>query len=305
MLWLPIEHMNVETYKRIIEACFPQVRVDRIVSASEGWDSVTVEVNGEYIFRFPKRPDVELQYEKEVSLLAELAPHLSVAVPRFEFVWNGGAPADMRFVGYRKIMGVPLASDRFTAGQLARLAGPISTFLSELHRFPVAHAERLLVPGGGVNQWRQRYQKFYEEVQARVFSLMDAPMRAKTAILWEGFLSEEALFRFIPTLIHHDLNPEHILCDPTGARLAGIIDWGDVAIGDPAIDFAGIFYNCGAELTEQALAGYQGMVDETFRRRVAFYARIVPLHEVLFGIAIGHDAHIRQGLEDLRLRLAG
>jgi hypothetical protein len=66
---------------------------------------------------------------------------------------------------------------------------------------------------------------------------------------------------------------------------------------------AGLRYECGAEFIERVLVGYQGRVDEAFRRRIAFYARIVPLHEVLFGIAIGHEAHIRQGLEDLRLRL--
>jgi hypothetical protein len=51
--------MGTERYRIIIEACFPKLQVRSIAPASEGWDSVAFEVNGDYIFRFPKRPDID------------------------------------------------------------------------------------------------------------------------------------------------------------------------------------------------------------------------------------------------------
>lgn len=41
--------------------------------------------------------------------------------------------------------------------------------------------------------------------------------------------------------MHGDLVPEHILLDEKTGQLSGIIDFGDVALGDPAQDFLGFW----------------------------------------------------------------
>src|SRR5262245_17365683 len=139
--------MGTERYRSIIKACFPKLEVRSIAPASEGWDSVAIEVNGEYIFRFPKRPDVEPQYEKEARLLAELAGQVPAPIPRFAFVWPGGAAYPMRFLGHRKLAGVPLNDRDFTPTQLDQIAEQLGAFLTALHHFPVARAAQLLAPG--------------------------------------------------------------------------------------------------------------------------------------------------------------
>ena len=40
------------------------------------------------------------------------------------------------------------------------------------------------------------------------------------------------------TVIHSDIMPEHIIVNPKTHTLSGIIDFGDIEIGDPAYDFA-------------------------------------------------------------------
>jgi aminoglycoside 2''-phosphotransferase len=297
--------MDIEIYTRAIQACFPQLRVDSIARVSEGWDSIAVELNDQYIFRFPKRPDVEPQYQKEALLLAELADRVPAPVPRLEFIWPGGAAYPMRFVGYRKLAGDPLEPARFAPTQLALLADRIAAFLSALHGFPADRAARLMVPGGDAAEWRQRYDELYAEVRERVLPLLDARSRSRAAGLWERFLGEGDLFRFRPALIHNDLSANHILCQPGRAALSGVIDWGDAAIGDPAIDFVGLLADCGTAFAERVLAAYQGQVDATFRRRMQFYLRAVPFHEILFGAATGIEEHVRRGVADLRAALAG
>ena len=40
-------------------------------------------------------------------------------------------------------------------------------------------------------------------------------------------------------VVHGDLVTDHILVEDGGEHLAGIIDFGDVGLGDPALDLAG------------------------------------------------------------------
>jgi len=41
---------------------------------------------------------------------------------------------------------------------------------------------------------------------------------------------------YTPTLLHADFGPGHIFCDEKGERIRGIIDFGDIGIGDPDYD---------------------------------------------------------------------
>jgi aminoglycoside 2''-phosphotransferase len=292
--------VNSEQLSEIIQTRFPQVRVLTCRPILDGWDSFVLEVNGELIFRFPRRPEVEAQLDKEIALLPALAEALPIAVPRFEFIYRGGnGRYDRPFVGYRKIAGVPLSADCLRPAQADELAGSLARFLSALHRFPVELARRLKVSGSDAGHWRQEYFGLYTWAQGQVFPLLAPTTRRKAAALWEGFLADDANFEFRPCLIHRDLAGEHILCDPARGLITGVIDWGDAAIGDPALDFVGLLWAAGRDFTEAVLAGYQGQVDETFWDRMAFYARLAPIYEIHFGLATGDKAHLDAGLESL------
>ncbi|MBE2320793.1 phosphotransferase [Solirubrobacter sp. CPCC 204708] len=52
------------------------------------------------------------------------------------------------------------------------------------------------------------------------------------------------------TFIHGDLGAEHVFAD--GDRITGIIDWGDAAIGDPAIDLGRLMRDFGTPGDERA-----------------------------------------------------
>lgn len=38
-------------------------------------------------------------------------------------------------------------------------------------------------------------------------------------------------------------------------------------------------------------------VDETFWHRMVFYAKLIPLYEIVFGLDTGDEVHVRHGLE--------
>src|SRR5687767_12197535 len=54
------------TVGEIIEAQFPQLRPVEVSYLGEGYDSTAFDVNGEFVFRFPKQSDVEAQLFIEI-----------------------------------------------------------------------------------------------------------------------------------------------------------------------------------------------------------------------------------------------
>jgi aminoglycoside 2''-phosphotransferase len=117
-----------------------------------------------------------------------------------------------------------------------------------------------------------------------------------------GTLGDDANFAFAPALIHRDLGTEHILVGPDG-RLSGVVDWGDASIGDPAIDFTGLYRAVGQQLAAEVLGHYRRPHEPSFWRRVRFYRGIIPLYEIRFGQLDGSPAHLAHGLDMLRRQL--
>ena len=152
--------------------------------------------------------------------------------------------------------------------------------------------------------WHAEYLEYFAWVREHIFPLLDHAERRQVCAFWETFLGDDTSVFFSPVLIHRDLGIEHVLHDPATSALTGVIDWGDVSIGDPAQDFVGFYRSLGRSFAEQVLASYTPPVDDTFWRRVAFYAGLDPFQTVRFGIIDGQQALVAEGLAALRAQLA-
>jgi aminoglycoside phosphotransferase (APT) family kinase protein len=115
----------------------------------------------------------------------------------------------------------------------------------------------------------------------------------------EAFLADEENFSFAPTLIHADLGPAHLLAE--GGELTGVIDWGDVRVGDPALDFAWLLQQ---PFAEAVLEGYGGH-DPRLPERALFYHRLGPWYELHFGLFFDRPEFVESGLAGVRSRLPG
>lgn len=252
---------------------------DVVEPVGEGWDSDTYEVDGAWIFRFPRRPEVEVWMQREIGLLAELGGCLSVPVPRFELVSH-----DPLCVGYRKLPG-----DALPDRPPARLALEVGRFLSELHSFPAARAP-------SYPDWRDELEETLAGFRRHVLPLLDpAGREAGAALLGDLELEIE------PAVVHADLGPEHLLSD--GERLTGVIDWSDARVADPALDFAWVLHVPGEDFAGELVRSYGGL-DEALRQRALFYHRLGPWHEVVYGLETGQAGYVESGLSGVRARLA-
>lgn len=293
--------MDAQTATAEIAACFPDLRLETAVEIPGGWDNLTLEVNGSLIFRVPHGRANWRQLETEIKLLPRLAPALPTPIPEFKFV--GHARDGKPIVGYGKIPGTPL---RFTDGAPpggGDLARSIGEALAALHRFPAQEAAGSGAPAHTPAEWRESYRQLRSAFRGRVAPSLDAPARRAVDVLWSEFLERDDYFRFRSALIHSDLESGHLLIAPSGGKLAGIIDWGDAAIGDPALDFAGVRDECGPAFAALVLDAYQGNADATLLDRARFYSAIAPIYEVLLGLDTGDDGHVDRGLARLQSRI--
>lgn len=294
---------NPELCRAILKSCFPDLEVSRLDPVSGGLDNFVVEVNDEYIFRFPRRADAEERLRKEVHLLPRLTRKLSVQVPRFDLVWRGRGAWKFWCVGYRKIRGEPMEPAAATGPAARPFIESLSRVLSELHGFSLGDELRCHVPSSNPLQWWAEMMAFYLQVEKSVSPLLEPSIWRKADTRWKDFLRDKTNFCFRPVLIHRDIGMKHILFDPERQRISGVIDWGGCSVGDPAFDFGCLLSNYGRGVFSRLLAGYGGEVDRAFPLRADFYSKILPYYELLFGVLAKDIEHIENGiarLEDTR-----
>ncbi|MGH2812575.1 MAG: phosphotransferase family protein, partial [Actinomycetota bacterium] len=94
------------------------------------------------------------------------------------------------------------------------------------------------------------------------------------------------------SLMHGDFGYEHVIVDPDGSKVAAIIDFADVSLGDPIWEF-GPFLPLGRRL-DAVLSGYGQGPD--MRGEMAVKA---PLYRMLWHLGAGVWCH-EVGLTDLR-----
>jgi aminoglycoside phosphotransferase (APT) family kinase protein len=282
-----------ERFRLLVRRHLPDFRIDSFEPIGRGWDSAAFEVNGEWIFRFPPRPETEAGLRKEAALLPELAPSLPAPIPRLEIVVRN----DDFFVGHRKLDGGPLRVG------LPAVAEQLGGFLSALHAFPVVRAAELSVPTLDLDGAIKRERQFAERCEQLVSPLLDREERAAARAMFEDFFAVASNLGYETVLIHADLGPEHILC--RDANVSGVIDWSDARVGDPALDFAWLLHGLDQGFAEHLLECYTGAraAGDSLRERALFFYRLGPWHEVLYGLERGGRAFVQSGLDGLRRRL--
>jgi len=244
-----------------VDAPAPLVEID------DGFDFKVLMVDDTWVVRWPRHRLAVEEIEREIELLPVLAPLLPVEVPRFEYVSR-----EPWLVAYRLIRGEPLTAED---------PDGVRAFLDALHGVAVDD-----VPADRPD-WLETYRRQAEEFRRVVLPLLDPDERSRG----EALLAEiESLTGFRPVLTHSDLGPGHLLV--RDGKLAGVIDWGDARIGDPALDYAW--------LLNGPFPAWD--VDAELRRRALIYHRLGPWFEVHYGDFTDQPRWVRSGLAGVRAR---
>jgi aminoglycoside 2''-phosphotransferase len=270
------------------------LRPERVSRIEGGWASDTFDVDGRWIFRFPRTDEVARGLEREIRLLPMLAKAVSFRVPSFELM---GTHRGRPFAGYEKIEGRPLSTSDLDSDETC---ASVARALSELHHFPIGEARRILGEAGTIEAWREDYEGLRAKAAAEVRPVIDDA-------IWDTV--ERGLDRFIdtldfaPALVHRDLGVEHLLVDEAG-RVAGVIDFEDASVGDPLIDFVGLLNSFGSSAVQRIAAAYGRSLDAAAWHQMRFYAWMGSVHAIFYGLETEDASLVEGATTELRKRLA-
>lgn len=266
-----------------LAAAHPAIAFAGAVVVDGGWDFVVVDT-GEWVFRVPRRDPVAAALRIERRLLALLAPRLPVAVPEMALHMLDDGTS---YALYRRLPGVAASCADSHA-----IAGGVAALLTALHAVEPADALLLGLAAPGTLDL---------EVLARRTTAEVVPLLPWEAV--EALREAFAALREPPpveVVVHADLGESNLLVD--GGRLAGVIDWTDAHVGDPALDLSWFVQCLGVEGARAALASYvppEGVDPETLWRRAFAHAAVQPVHAVLYGLDHGMTSYVQRQLSRL------
>lgn len=257
--------------RTLLKAQFPGFAVQAVEYLHEGWDNSAFLVNGDWIFRFPKRRERQPWLESEIEALRWLgAQPLPVSVPAPVYVGKPGPHYPCSFMGYPMLKAI--SGDHMTTGAVDRMesARRLGELFTIVHSLDVRQAESL-----GVHSFRWPLEDALAEaasMSATIGGALPAPLKPLCRPFLDGSCQLPVVAQQRRCLVHGDLADEHLLFDAWG-RVCGVIDWGDCGICDPTTDFAGLYAWLGKDFVRDVLARYRHPVDPSFLPQIAFRAR--------------------------------
>jgi len=295
--WTAERSVSPELARNLIASQFPELAPVRVESPSEGWDNIAYLVNGEWIFRFPRRTIAVDLIRTEVAVLPAIASRLPLPIPMPVFAGEPEERFPWPFAGYRRLAGRTACRADLSDDQRERAAAPLGRFLRALHAIPPAVASRA---GAGPDTMARM------DVEARRGMVLER----LDSLAAQGLLGDVSRWREIaesmpaelpsdgPVLVHGDLYARHVLVDDAGAP-CGVIDWGDVHLGDPAIDLS---LACGflPMAARDAFRAEYGPVAEPTWKKARFRALFSAVAILFYGADVGDADLVREGRAALR-----
>ncbi|MBZ5201892.1 aminoglycoside phosphotransferase family protein [Planomicrobium chinense] len=265
--------MEMKEMLHFIQTAMPHLNIQQLDEKKTGWDNDVIVVNNQLVFRFPKIEKVAERVEIETRLLHDLRKQtaLNLKVPQPTLLNDG--KQQLICSCYDLIEGdAAIGSREVLSEDNARLLGE---FLTQLHGMPVPD----YLP---MRHTQLFWEKLYRDIDQLIFPHFSTEERLDIQSTFADFFaaSSEANTR---TVIHGDLTASNLLFDAENKRINGVIDFADAQIGDPAFDFAGIYWDYGPTFTQMVLEHYNGSADkESIWQLVKKFYGLQPVfHELL------------------------
>jgi aminoglycoside phosphotransferase (APT) family kinase protein len=220
--------ITTELVSRLVAAQFPQWAHLPITPVGlDGNDNTTFRLGEDMAVRLPSAERYVAQVDKEHRWLPILATQLPLPIPQ---PLAKGTPAyayPWPWSVYRWLEGDPATIDRIA--DLGRLASELAEFLAALYRID---------PSGGPAPGKHSFFRggpvstYDAETRGAIATLNNEIDTAAATEVWEAALA--ATWNGSPVWVHGDVSPDNLLVEH--GRLSGVIDFGCLAVGDPACD---------------------------------------------------------------------
>ncbi len=295
--------LTEEAATGLVERQFPEIAPQRLEPLGKGWDNAAYVVDGCWVFRFPRRKIAAGLLENEARILPRLAPHLPLRIPVPEWLGRPEGDYPYPFVGYEMLPGVTACTVALTPEERLRNASILGRFLAALHRIPVD--DETLARGPGDELARADLHKRAPIILERLAKVeaLHPEVDGGTIRAWVSRLVDTPPWTRRACWVHGDLYARHLLVDEN-QTLTGVIDWGDVHLGDPAVDLSIAFTFLPPEARGAFREAY-GDIDEATWDRARFRAFHYGVALLQYGPSVGDEAITQVGRDALRYGAAG
>lgn len=218
-------HTTASLVRDLIREQHPAFAHLMLTAGPSGWDNDIYRLGEELAVRVPRRESAAALLEHEQRWLPQLQPRLPLPVPAVVAVGRPQGGFSWTWSITPWFAGQTLDQSALNRDQIEVLVA----FLQALHVPAPADAPH--------SPWRNvplaQRQEWFDRCVAEVPGdgwVMDATLLR----IWEE--ARRAPIDATPTWLHGDLHPRNVLV--RHGRLCAVIDWGDMACGDPAVDLA-------------------------------------------------------------------
>lgn len=216
--------------RSLVDNQFPQWKKLPIRPVEQGgWDNRTFHLGETMLVRMPSDTHYALQVEKEQHWLPILAPLLPLLIPspvaigepQYEYPWKWSI--------YRYLPGESASNAHIT--DLNQFAKKLAEFLYVFQKIDTTHG-----PIAGLHSfYRGGSLSTYDTETRKAISTLSNKIDKNAATdIWETALRTS--WQNPPVWVHGDLSPGNLLVQD--GQLSAVIDFGQLAIGDPACDLA-------------------------------------------------------------------
>jgi aminoglycoside phosphotransferase (APT) family kinase protein len=222
--------IDVSLVRRLIAAQFPQWKGLTVQPVTHGgWDNRTFHLGKEMLVRMPSAEIYAKKVEKEQKWLPKLAPFLPLPIPTPLAMGVPGEGYPWPWSIYGWIEGETAATAPID--NLGDFAIHLAQFLIALHHIDTTDG---LLPGPH-NFYRGGALSIYDSETQQALAALKGKVDVDTATkLWEAAI--ETTWQHSPVWIHGDVSTGNLLVQE--GKLSAVIDFGGLAVGDPACDLA-------------------------------------------------------------------
>lgn len=241
---MEIDNISLEKVKEIIKLDYPNFVIDSIKILKSGWDNSVVEINNDYIFRFPKKENKGL--ENEIEIIKYLNNKISLKIPIYEFVGKKEL-----YVGYKKIIGQPLDYNLIKSlsdTEKKTVAEDIAKFFFEFHSsLPISLAKKFNIQSNTRDWWPPVIERLIMKIEDKKLKFF----------LRENLIRYLTLMENEPNLVitYNDLHENNVAFNCEKRKIEWIFDFGYVSVEDINKEF---YYLClnDLSLTAETLKQY-------------------------------------------------